>query len=65
MVPVKGDLRGRIRARIPSERTTRNIGENLFFAFVFNVLGVPAAAGVLYPWLGLLLTRPSLAPRWR
>ena len=49
MVPVKGDLRGRIRARIPSERTTRNIGENLFFAFVFDFLAVPVAAGILYP----------------
>lgn len=46
---VKGDLRGIVRARRLSRSTLRNIRENLFFAFVYNVLGVPIAAGVLYP----------------
>jgi Cu+-exporting ATPase len=53
---VKGDLRGMVRARRLSRATLRNIRENLFFAFVYNVLGVPIAAGVLYPWTGLLLS---------
>jgi Cu+-exporting ATPase len=53
---VKGDLRGIVRARRLSRATMRNIRENLFFAFVYNVLGVPIAAGVLYPWTGLLLS---------
>jgi Cu+-exporting ATPase len=53
---VKGDLRGIVRARRLSQATMRNIRENLFFAFVYNALGVPIAAGVLYPWLGLLLS---------
>lgn len=56
VVLVKGDLRGIAKARILSVRTMRNIRENLFFAFVYNFLGVPVAAGVLYPWLGLLLS---------
>jgi Cu+-exporting ATPase len=57
---VKGDLRGIVRARALSRATMRNIRQNLFFAFVYNVLGVPVAAGVLYPALGLLLS-PMIA----
>ena len=57
---VKGDLRGIVRARRLSRATMRNIRQNLFFAFVYNVLGVPIAAGVLYPAAGLLLS-PVLA----
>jgi Cu+-exporting ATPase len=53
---VKGDLRGIVRARRLSQATMRNIRENLFFAFVYNALGVPIAAGVLYPLFGLLLS---------
>ena len=53
---VKGDLRGIVRARRLSEATMRNIRQNLFFAFVYNALGVPIAAGVLYPFVGLLLS---------
>jgi Cu+-exporting ATPase len=53
---VKGDLRGIVRARKLSKATMWNIRQNLFFAFVYNVLGVPIAAGVLYPALGLLLS---------
>jgi Cu2+-exporting ATPase len=56
VVLVKGDLRGIAKARALSERTMRNIRQNLFFAFVYNFLGVPIAAGVLYPWLGVLLS---------
>ena len=57
---VKGDLRGIARARTLSRSTMRNIRQNLFFAFVYNTLGVPIAAGALYPFLGLLLS-PMLA----
>jgi Cu+-exporting ATPase len=57
---VKGDLRGVVRARRLSRGTMRNIRQNLFFAFVYNVLGVPVAAGVLYPIFGLLLS-PMIA----
>jgi Cu+-exporting ATPase len=53
---VKGDLRGIVRARRLSRKVMRNIRENLFFAFVYNSLGVPVAAGVLYPVFGLLLS---------
>jgi Cu+-exporting ATPase len=53
---VKGDLRAIARARRLSRGTMRNIRQNLFFAFVYNVLGVPVAAGVLYPFFGLLLS---------
>ncbi|HEV3168063.1 MAG TPA: heavy metal translocating P-type ATPase [Isosphaeraceae bacterium] len=53
---VKGDLRGIARARKLSRATMRNIRENLFFAFIYNAIGVPVAAGVLYPWLGILLS---------
>jgi Cu+-exporting ATPase len=57
---VKGDLRGIVRARRLSRATMRNIQQNLFFAFAYNVLGIPIAAGVLYPFLGLLLS-PMIA----
>jgi Cu+-exporting ATPase len=57
---VKGDLRGIVRARLLSRATMRNIRQNLFFAFVYNTLGVPIAAGVLYPFFGLLLS-PMIA----
>ncbi|MGP0017781.1 MAG: heavy metal translocating P-type ATPase [Candidatus Sulfotelmatobacter sp.] len=53
---VKGDLTGILRARKLSQATMRNIRENLFFAFVYNALGVPIAAGVLYPFFGILLS---------
>ncbi len=53
---VKGDLRGIVRARRLSRLTMRNIKQNLFFAFVYNSLGVPVAAGVLYPVFGILLS---------
>ena len=53
---VKGDLRGIVRARRLSRATMRNIRQNLFFAFVYNALGVPVAAGALYPFFGLLLS---------
>jgi Cu+-exporting ATPase len=53
---LKGDLRGIVRARRLSEATMRNIRQNLFFAFAYNVAGIPIAAGVLYPALGLLLS---------
>jgi len=53
---VKGDLRGLARARRLSQATMRSIRQNLFFAFVYNALGVPLAAGVLYPWFGILLS---------
>jgi Cu+-exporting ATPase len=57
---VKGDLRGIVRARRVSRETMKNIRQNLFFAFVYNTLGVPIAAGVLYPVFGLLLS-PMIA----
>ena len=57
---VRGDLRGLVRARRLSRATMRNIRQNLFFAFFYNVLGVPVAAGVLYPVFGLLLS-PMIA----
>jgi Cu+-exporting ATPase len=57
---VKGDLVGIVRARRLSRQTMRNIKQNLFFAFVYNALGVPIAAGVLYPFFGLLLS-PMIA----
>jgi len=53
---VKGDLRGIVRARLLSSATMRNIKQNLFFAFVYNSFGVPIAAGVLYPFFGVLLS---------
>jgi P-type Cu+ transporter len=57
---VKGDLMGIVRARKLSQATMRNIRQNLFFAFLYNSLGVPVAAGLLYPFFGLLLS-PILA----
>ncbi|HEY2733630.1 MAG TPA: copper-transporting ATPase, partial [Polyangiales bacterium] len=57
---VKGDLLGIVRARHLSRATMRNIHQNLFFAFLYNALGVPLAAGALYPWFGLSLS-PMLA----
>jgi Cu+-exporting ATPase len=57
---VKGDLRGIVRARRLSRGTMRNIRQNLFFAFVYNALGVPVAAGIAYPLFGLLLS-PMIA----
>jgi Cu+-exporting ATPase len=57
---IKGDLRGIARARRLSRLTITNIRQNLFFAFVYNTLGVPIAAGVLYPVAGFLLS-PMLA----
>ncbi|OGR90330.1 MAG: copper-translocating P-type ATPase [Elusimicrobia bacterium RIFCSPLOWO2_01_FULL_59_12] len=57
---VKGDLRGILKARRLSRATMRNIRQNLFFSFVYNALGVPVAAGVLYPFFGLLLS-PMIA----
>src|SRR5207247_8233437 len=57
---VKADLRGIVRARHLSRATMRNIRQNLFFAFVYNALGVPIAAGILYPFVGVLLS-PTLA----
>jgi len=57
---VKGDLRGIVRARVLSRLTMNNIKQNLFFAFVYNSLGVPIAAGILYPFSGILLS-PMIA----
>ena len=57
---VKGDLRGIVRARELSEATVRNMKQNLGFAFLYNALGVPVAAGVLYPFFGWLMS-----PIWR
>jgi Cu+-exporting ATPase len=53
---VKGDLRGIAKARRLSRGTMRNIRQNLFFAFIYNVLGIPIAAGVLYPFTSTLLS---------
>jgi Cu+-exporting ATPase len=57
---LKGDLEGILRARKLSRATMRNIRQNLFFAFLYNSIGVPIAAGVLYPFFGVLLS-PILA----
>ena len=57
---VKGDLRGIVRARRLSRQTMGNIKQNLFFAFFYNAIGVPIAAGALYPFFGLLLS-PMIA----
>jgi heavy metal translocating P-type ATPase len=60
VVLVKGDLRGIVKARALSQHAMRNIRQNLFFAFAYNFVGVPIAAGLLYPWFGILLS-PMLA----
>jgi Cu+-exporting ATPase len=60
IILVKGDLRGIVRAQQLSRATMRNIKQNLVFAFLYNSLGVPIAAGVLYPFFGLLLS-PMIA----
>jgi heavy metal translocating P-type ATPase len=60
VVLVKGDLRGIVKARALSQKTMKNIRQNLFFAFIYNFVGVPIAAGVLYPWFGILLS-PMIA----
>jgi Cu+-exporting ATPase len=57
---VKGDLQGIVKARRLSHATLRNIRQNLFFAFIYNTLGIPLAAGVLYPLFGVLLS-PMIA----
>ena len=57
---VKGDLRGIAKARRLSRATMRNIRQNLLFAFLYNTLGIPVAAGVLYPFFGILLS-PMIA----
>jgi Cu+-exporting ATPase len=57
---VKGDLRGIVKAIILSRATMLNIRQNLFFAFIYNAVGVPVAAGVLYPFFGILLS-PMIA----
>jgi Cu+-exporting ATPase len=57
---VKGDLRALVRARRLSTATMRNIRQNLFFAFAYNMVGVPVASGVLYPFFGVLLS-PMIA----
>ena len=57
---VKGDLRGIARSRLLSQATMSNIRQNLFFAFIYNALGIPVAAGVLYPFFGILLS-PMIA----
>ena len=53
---VKGDLNGIVRARDLSNKVMRNIRQNLFFAFAYNALGVPIAAGILFPFFGILLS---------
>ena len=60
IVLVKGDLRGIAKARLLSQHTMKNIRQNLFFAFIYNFVGVPIAAGALYPWFGILLS-PMIA----
>jgi P-type Cu+ transporter len=60
MTLVKGDLRGIAKARRLSQGTMRNIRQNLFFAFFYNLLGVPVAVGILYPFIGILLS-PMIA----
>ena len=57
---VKGDLQGIVRARRLSRMTMANIRQNLFFAFAYNTAGIPIAAGILYPFFGLLLS-PMIA----
>ena len=59
---LKGDLHGIVKARRLSQVVMRNVKQNLFFAFAYNILGIPIAAGVLYPLFGLLLN-PMVAER--
>jgi Cu+-exporting ATPase len=56
MTLIKGDLTGIVRGRILSKATMKNIRQNLFWAFAYNLLGVPIAAGILYPFFGILLS---------
>lgn len=60
IVLVRGDLHGIAKARFLSTQTMKNIRQNLFFAFIYNFVGIPVAAGLLYPWLGILLS-PMIA----
>jgi Cu+-exporting ATPase len=60
VVLVKGDLRAMVKAVALSRAVMRNIRQNLFWAFAYNLLGVPVAAGILYPWTGVLMS-PMLA----
>lgn len=60
VVLVKGDLRGIAKARLLSRDTMKNIRQNLFFAFIYNLIGIPIAAGILFPWFGIVLS-PMLA----
>ncbi|NMM27221.1 MAG: heavy metal translocating P-type ATPase [Glaciimonas sp.] len=60
VVLVKGDLRGIAKARLLSQHTMKNIRQNLFFAFIYNFVGVPIAAGALFPWFGIVLS-PMIA----
>jgi Cu2+-exporting ATPase len=60
IVLVKGDLRGIVKARLLSKKTMSNIRQNLFFAFIYNFIGIPIAAGILFPWFGILLS-PMIA----
>lgn len=60
IVLVKGDLRGIAKARLLSRHTMKNIRQNLFFAFIYNFIGVPVAAGALFPWFGIVLS-PMIA----
>ena len=62
---LRGDLGGIVRARKLSRATMRNIRQNLFFAFVYNVAGIPIAAGALYPVFGICFRRSSRRQRWR
>jgi Cu+-exporting ATPase len=57
---LKGDLTGIVRARLLSRAAMRNIRQNLFFAFIYNAIGIPVAAGALYPMFGILLS-PMIA----
>ena len=60
VVLVKGDLRGILKARTLSQHTMKNIRQNLFFAFIYNIVGIPLAAGLFYPFTGWLLN-PMIA----
>ena len=57
---LRGDLRGILKAKNLSEATMKNIRQNLFFAFIYNLVGVPIAAGILFPFIGVLLS-PMIA----